>query len=627
MVQGWKFPSNNFTQLNGIGDAGIETFKGALFSSLAREISQNSLDAINEKDKPVIVEFKKIYIDKSEIPEYEGLENALQNCLEFWRLRKSKKEIDFFKNSCGKLKREKISVLRISDFNTIGLTGSDKEEEITSWQSLVKSSGVSNKSDTSGGSFGIGKSAPFACSDLRTLFYSTYDINGLLATQGVSRLASFKDENGQTTQGIGYYGKVERNTPVNTALNIDSDFSRNNRTGTDIYILGFIDDDNWQQEIIVSVLEGFLLSIYNNKLVVKVGDIEISKETLHTTIEEYKSKAKYTYNYYQVLTSEESVHIKKDFSDLGEVNLSVLISKNMHRKILMSRSTGMKIFDKANVSSTIQFAAILSLEGEDINKFFREMESPQHDAWEPDRHSNKRLAKTKRTELFRFAKEEILNIGRSNTTDEIDAEGVGEFLPDRPIISKNKENKDVQETIQKKTKEIDIKVVDKLPVLKGVAKAFDILGTEEEMSNGIFTEEDADSEGRKSSGKPNKTSGGIGTPSLTKEDNNGNVNAKKIVEVGTTQTRLIRIDKKTNKYRLIISPEKSAKDGFVKIRLSGEQSNIDANILVAYTEKGTLECRKGKILVGEINANVKISITFILDFIDNCSMEVGLYGH
>ena len=45
----WSFPSNNFGTLNGIGEAGIETFKGAPYRSLAREICQNSLDARSSK--------------------------------------------------------------------------------------------------------------------------------------------------------------------------------------------------------------------------------------------------------------------------------------------------------------------------------------------------------------------------------------------------------------------------------------------------------------------------------------------------------------------------------------------------------------------------------------------------
>ena len=43
MNLGWNFPSNNNGTILGIGEAGIETFKGNLLGSLAREICQNSL--------------------------------------------------------------------------------------------------------------------------------------------------------------------------------------------------------------------------------------------------------------------------------------------------------------------------------------------------------------------------------------------------------------------------------------------------------------------------------------------------------------------------------------------------------------------------------------------------------
>lgn len=58
------------------------------------------------------------------------------------------------------------------------------------------------------------------------------------------------------------------------------------------------------------------------------------------------------------------------------------------------------------------------------------MESPQHDAWQPDRHSDKKTAKKRCNELYKWIKETIQNLGRSSASDVMDAEGVGEFLPD-----------------------------------------------------------------------------------------------------------------------------------------------------------------------------------------------------
>ncbi len=38
MKKGWNFPDNNYGQIVGISEAGIETFKGSPIISLAREI-------------------------------------------------------------------------------------------------------------------------------------------------------------------------------------------------------------------------------------------------------------------------------------------------------------------------------------------------------------------------------------------------------------------------------------------------------------------------------------------------------------------------------------------------------------------------------------------------------------
>ena len=90
----------------------------------------------------------------------------------------------FFKHILEAMRKRGISCLRISDFNTTGLTGSH-EEYNSPWCNLTKSSGASDKSGGAGGSFGIGKFAPYACSVLRTVFYSTSDTEGICAAQGV----------------------------------------------------------------------------------------------------------------------------------------------------------------------------------------------------------------------------------------------------------------------------------------------------------------------------------------------------------------------------------------------------------------------------------------------------------
>ena len=50
-TQKWNFPSNNYGQILGIAESGVETFNGTPIKSLAREICQNSLDAALDRGK------------------------------------------------------------------------------------------------------------------------------------------------------------------------------------------------------------------------------------------------------------------------------------------------------------------------------------------------------------------------------------------------------------------------------------------------------------------------------------------------------------------------------------------------------------------------------------------------
>lgn len=282
MAIAWNFPSNNNSTITGISDAGIEAFKGDPYDSLAREICQNSLDACKDRSKAVKVEFNEFLIDVNDIPDKTNLNNALGKCLDFWKENNNTKGQNFFKKALDIMNRDKVEVLRVSDYNTIGLEGADKEIN-SNWSNLIKGSGVSSKEGNAGGSFGIGKSAPFACSDLRTVLYSTLDITGEKASQGVSRLTSFKQED-YTTQGVGYYGEREKNTPISEMMDIEDDFQRN-ESGTDIYVLGFCKKDEWDIKIICSILDGFLISIWRGTLEVKVNDILLSKDTIGTILD------------------------------------------------------------------------------------------------------------------------------------------------------------------------------------------------------------------------------------------------------------------------------------------------------------------------------------------------------
>ena len=236
MIAKWCFPSSNGGEKRGLNDSGIETFNDNPIKSLAREICQNSLDAVL-RNKTAIVEFNTFSIDADEFPDKAGFKSILEDCYDYCKDNKNPKTPAFFKNALFRIDNRKINMLRISDFNTTGLKGSD-------WDNLVNSSGASEKAEGKGGSFGIGKNAPFACSEFRTIFYSTLDLDGNQKSKGVSKLISYKlgvneDGTDNLSQGTGYYG-VDTSYNIRELTNmleLDRDFKRTS-SGTDIYVTG-----------------------------------------------------------------------------------------------------------------------------------------------------------------------------------------------------------------------------------------------------------------------------------------------------------------------------------------------------------------------------------------------------
>lgn len=648
MANSWIFPSNNYGMITGIGEASIETFNGSPYRSLSREICQNSMDARFDKNEPVIIEFSSFSIENREIPDYNTLDNSINSCLEFWTEQKNKKTIDFFKKAKKTIESKSVNVLRISDYNTTGLLGSDKEYN-TPWYNLVKAAGVSDKDGTSGGSFGIGKAAPFACSDIRTLFYATKDINGLSAFQGIAKLVSFREKGlfkdmDSITTGTGYYSADRKNNPLRECYSIDPNYVREDY-GTDIFVLGFRKNEDWKSEIINSLLEDFLIAIFNNELVVVIDGMKISAENLSEIIEKFKDTAPVAYNYYQVLADERTVKIEHEFSGLGTIELSILVSQGFHRKVMMCRKNGMKIFDKANISGTIQFAGICVLKGEKINEYFRDMENPQHNAWEPERHStdSKSKAKSNISMLYRFVKDSVIDIGKKTTVDEIDAEGMGEYFADFELMSTDNTAK--EEAISTHTSNIDINILktDKEQmgyeaILDGSAQYPEEEDSEEFVRDYGDTGSKDDHDDKKNLshkgtgyGKGDGDSSGtngVGTNAFSA--NYGDFSDEtRVINIGTMSVRLFISDSIKNEYTLIFEPRKTAGNGYLQINLSGEQKNVKVSISRAidvFNDK-VLQCRENKILVENIERNKKNKIKFQIEYAEECSLEVNLYGY
>lgn len=614
----WSFISNQHGEIKGINDSGVATFRGTPLKSLAREICQNSLDAYVD-ETPVLVEFHSFDISVDSIPGAEELKDAFVRSKEYWGGQKTSQTRDFFDTALKEYEKGTVAVLRISDFNTKGLRGS-RELKDTDWTNLTKSSGVSDKHGTAGGSYGIGKYATFACSKFSTVFYSTYDINNEQAYQGISRIVTFTRADGEDTTGLGFYGE-DQNKPVFEQLNIDPDFSRKlEQYGTDIYIIAYAQaQSDWKREIIVSLLDSFLVAFWKNKLKVQIEDVEISKDTLATLMEEYKDSVDgYVCSYYKVLTSPDTKWVEdENFYGLGSIKFGVLLmDDDASRRVAMVRQTGMKIKDQGNISGYIPFVGVMLIDGDEINMRLRLIENPEHTEWQPKRSANELQARELLKALYDFMKQKVGEMASQGNALEIDAVGLGELLPDD--INEDAD-KSKEENVNNATQVIESKVITKKPrkitASKARPKTVDGEAVEGDEESGWVPIDDT-------THHPH-----IHPPHPIDIIDGDKAKVQQPKEIELEKFIFISPNRKQGKYILSIVPAESGDNGIIELQIAGEIFSFPATINSATKIGGdalTIEENRIKGIKFEKGKQVRISVE--LAHKDYCALEVSAYA-
>ena len=140
----WYFPKAEKIGINGLNNI-ASSFLDTPLKTLAKEICQNSLDTKMSKyykeewSKKIKIEFNEFWVNASELDGYEELLNVIKAEYEFAKSYyvNDKSVINFYQNALNCLQQDKIRCLRISDYNTPGLTGSNLKNH-SAWADLVK---------------------------------------------------------------------------------------------------------------------------------------------------------------------------------------------------------------------------------------------------------------------------------------------------------------------------------------------------------------------------------------------------------------------------------------------------------------------------------------------------------
>ena len=638
-MNNWSFPKSP-GQIRGVADAGIETFTGKELKSLAREICQNSLDACKDQDKAVRVDFSKHVVSNQRIPGFQDYKTVLSKALNYWTKQDVKKAMAFLTSANASIDGSACGILRISDYNTVGLKN-PYSDDLKGWNALTKLDGGATKSEGSGGSFGIGKNAPFSNSFLRLVFYRTLNEAGERAAQGISRLFSYPEDADHAmasmTSGFGYYGDNEdmRNMPVPSIEELDS-LKERDETGTDVFIYGFKSIGNdWESELTESLLDNFIVAFYKGKLEATVQKSGvINKENLLDFLK--KNKCTDSENIYYILDkpadNKHYFEITRDFHGMGTLVLKVMVDpkKKLNHKIQVVRKAGMKLFWLPKASNMISYTGVLELQGAELNAYFGSMETPSHDKWEYKRHEeNPAEAKQYYGELKQWVNDEIFNIANQNDVEETIVEGLGGILNEDLSNNGEDQDKDKEEALNDLLGRIE--VVDKRPQKsKGIFHPSEEKPDKPTEKGKLGKDGDPAARTRKGKKGGQKRKSHRGVPDPNGQDLVGK-KTKKAGGLDSQTIEKVRVVKTGgNSYVVSVTLPVSIGKGHIELTTVGE--NNKSSLLKVSAAKLISGCSdvsvaEDVIQFREITSGVPVKIGFTLSSDKNYALEVNVYEH
>ncbi len=662
----------------GVNNAGIGIFKKQPYIGLAKEILQNVIDAKNPDVKePARARFEIIRINRSEIPGAERLSDVIKRCCEYYnegddgsKMRMLKKAAEDF------LDQDRlVPVLKISDYNTIGLTGA-KEEKGSNWTGLVREVSATNKGNGLSGSFGVGKFAPFNFSAIRTIIYSTLNKDGETALQGKTILTTFKDSDNKLKQNVGLFGSdQEEDCKAIYDINEIPETFRREECGTDLFVLGFKEDSDWMEQITASVLEYFFYTIYKGNLEVSIVDgkkeISIRQDNLGDLIDSYKGYCEshaIEFNaplFWEILNdaSGRTKHFKEIFRKKGEVELYLLMDPDFsERRILEMRTAGMKIQEDTAFRIGAYFRGIFIATGnrsksddpkDNINSFLRRCENQAHDTWSKDEYEdNKDEAGKVIRGIHAWILEKIKSEMPDVKEDETEAYGLNDLLPRLDSSGADDQEEKAYSSFEpfpvdiisvnaktNRRKASDVSIVSDSPINREIEE---ILTPEEEgvevlpgggksgTSNPPHPPYPGPFPGPFPGDKP------IPEP-IPSVDGKNEIPARKKEkgsDTGKTILKSLHIlnvktpyDSANDVFRVSFIPSKSAKNVYIKIRIGADDDDKrSADVKSALWDGNELAMEKGVIILDHMDKDAKVLLLVKLRNAKRCPLEVTAYA-
>lgn len=277
MAVNWIFAPLGGGEKVGFNDAGINTFKATKVRSVAREVTQNSLDAT--VTRPVKVSVEPFSLTKEQAPEFFTILPHVEACSSIADEGEPGK---FFTHAKTVLESGIVKGLLFHDTNTSGLTG--EIEGKGAWQALTRSAGMTQKAPGKLGSFGHGARAPFALSGIRTVLYLTQIlVDGKVERRAVGRSILMSHLIGaKMTQGVGFFGQGTEASPlINDEIPVWLDNLRPKNMGEGTTLIVFdVRGSTFREKFEYELIRSYALAIEAGNLEVEFLGDKIEKSGL-----------------------------------------------------------------------------------------------------------------------------------------------------------------------------------------------------------------------------------------------------------------------------------------------------------------------------------------------------------
>lgn len=529
----WHFKTEGGRDV-GPNDPVDEKFKGQPYYSIVREAIQNSLDAIDNENEPVKVIFSFFELDRIAYPDFFDIETHINQCNLYYSENDNAKRLFdqmlyYLNGDIEGKKRIKLSCMRISDYNTVGMSYEESDTK-SPFYAFLRAGGVSAKSQGAGGSFGFGKGAYYTLSPIKTIVVSTKTESDEMFFEGSTILTTHKNESGEKLTAYGYYDN-NGGEPTNEGDKIPDIFKRNEK-GTDVNIIGLWDERHRKNIMIKSVLNNFWLAIHDNKLVVEIDDVRIYHDNLSQVLDEYfegqyesgattEIESWNPKSYYKAVkyadTSDQFRVFEETLETLGNVKLYVYLEKGLPNRTAHLRKPKMVVFKRTN-RKVIGYSAVFVCENERGNEILRLMENPAHNEWQKENYPKKegKIDKTARkaeNEISSFINGKLEELSKVKAGKKAAFLGLEEYLSIPEDLAEKEEEYDFdgnnhnavsgEETKEATEDETGMQSTDNEPI-----KIKPTIKSTPEVKENDDIEQNEDGEERTTSGGENENGGG-----------------------------------------------------------------------------------------------------------------------